>query len=537
MAVVGLVLLIACSNVANLLLARATSRRSEIGPRLALGSGRYRLMRQLLTESVLPALTGGAAGLLVAYWLADALATFIAMGGMPLSLQISPDTRALAFTTAVCFASAFLFGFVPAWQATRLEIGTALKGSSRTQTGSRPRQRFSRALLVSQVALSLLLLIGAGLLAHSLVNLHHVDPGFRLQNVLMLEVHMEDIEQIQGKPDFAVAQKRLPAQLRDMEERLNALAGVRSASASWLGLFSENDLYTSLIIRGAAHEGAPAHVNMVSSRYFETVGMQVGMGRGFNTHDDERAPRVMVINEALARKYLPGENPLGKLAVMPNVDESKNTPFEIVGVVRDAKYNDLRAPVEPMFYLPLAQAPYPIQSVEVETAGDPLAMAGQVRRLLGETHRDLMISEVTTLAQRVDGTVVRERMLAELSGVFGVLALVLACVGLYGTMSYAVARQTSEVGIRMALGARRGEMLWMVLRETLLLVAMGVAIGLPAALAATRFLQDYLFELKATDPATIAAAVLMLAATAVLAGYLPARRSARVDPMTALRYE
>ncbi|MBZ5591140.1 MAG: ADOP family duplicated permease [Acidobacteriia bacterium] len=535
MAVVGLVLLIACSNVANLLLARATSRRSEIGLRLALGSGRYRLMRQLLTESVLLALMGGAAGLLVAYWLADALATFIATGGM-LSLQISPDTRVLAFTTAVCFASAFLFGLVPAWQATQLEIATALKGSSRTQTGGRPRQRLSRVLLVSQVALSLVLLIGAGLLAHSLANLHRLDPGFRLQNVLMLEVQMEDVERVQGKPDFAVAQRRLPGVFRDLEERLNALAGVRSASVSWLGLFSENDLYTSLVIRGATREGAPAHLNMVSSRYFETVGMQVVMGRGFKASDDERAHRVLVINEALARKYLPGQNPLGKLAV-PNVDELKGTPFEIVGILRDAKYNDLRAPVEPMFYLPLAQAPYPIQSVEVQTAGDPLAMASQVRRLLREMHRDLMISEVTTLAQRVDSTVIRERMLAELSGVFGVLALVLACVGLYGTMSYAVARRTSEIGIRMALGARSGEMLWMVLRETSRLVVLGVAIGLPVALAATRFLQDYLFELKATDPATIAGAALILAAIAMLAGYLPARRAARVDPMTALRYE
>jgi predicted permease len=536
MAVVGLVLLIACSNVANLLLARATSRRSEIGLRLALGSGRYRLMRQLLTESVLLALMGGVTGLLVAYWLADALAAFIASGGMPLSIQVLPDTRVLAFTIVVCFAAALLFGLVPAWQATRSESGTALRGPSRTQTGGRPRQRFSRALLVSQVALSLLLLIGAGLLAHSLANLHRVDPGFRLQNVLTLEVHMQDLEQIQGKPDFAVAQRRLPILLRDMEGLLNALPGVRSASVSWLGLFSENDLYTSLRIRGAG-EGAPAHVNMVSSRYFETVGMQVVMGRGFNARDDERAPKVIVINEALARKYLSGQNPLGRLAVVPNVDEFKDTPFEIVGVLRDAKYNDLRAPVEPMFYLPLAQAPYPIQSVEVQTAGDPLAMAAQVRRVLREAHRDLMISEVTTLAERVDGTVVRERMLAELSGVFGVLALVLACVGLYGTMSYAVARRTSEIGIRMALGARRGEMLWMVLRETLLLVALGVAIGLTAALAATRLLQDYLFGLKPTDPATIGAAVMILVVIAVLAGYLPARRAARVDPMTALRYE
>jgi len=265
--------------------------------------------------------------------------------------------------------------------------------------------------------------------------------------------------------------------------------------------------------------------------------MQVVLGRGFNAHDDERSHKVMVINEALARKYILGQNPLGKLAVMPNVDELKETPFEIVGVLRDARYNDLRAPAEPMFYLPLSQAPYPIQSVEVHTAGDPMVEARQVRRVLRETQRDLMIGQITTLAQLVDGTVVRERMLAELSGIFSVLAVVLACVGLYGTMSYTVMRRTSEIGIRIALGAWRGEMLWMVLRETVLLVLMGVAIGLPASIATTRFLQDYLFELKPTDPATIAGAALMLAAIAVFAGYLPARRAARVDPMTALRYE
>ena len=539
MAVVGLVLLIACSNVANLLLARAASRRSEIGLRLALGSGRFRLMRQLLTESVLLAVMGAAVGLLVAYWLGDGLAAFISVGWLPMSLRIVPDARVLAFTAAVSFAAAFLFGVVPAWQATQLEVSPALKGFSGSQSDGRPRQRFSRVLLVSQVALSLVLLASAGLMARTLANLHHLDPGFRLQNVLMLEVHMEQVEHIQGKPDFAVAQKRLPGVFRNIDEKLNALAGVRSASISWLGLFSENDLSTSLVIRGITLAGqpTPAHLNMVSSRYFETVGMQVVLGRGFNAHDDERSHKVMMINEALARKYILDQNPLGKLAVMPNVDELKDAPFEIVGVLRDAKYNDLRAPAAPMFYLPLSQAPYPIQSVEVHTAGDPMVEARQVRRVLRETQRDLMIGQITTLAQLVDGTVVRERMLAELSGIFSVLAVVLACVGLYGTMSYTVMRRTSEIGIRIALGAQRGEMLWMVLRETVLLVLMGVAIGLPASIATTRFLQDYLFELKPTDPATIAGAALMLTAIAVFAGYLPARRAARVDPMTALRYE
>jgi predicted permease len=539
MSVVGLVLLIACSNLANLLLARAVSRQSEIGLRLALGSGRLRLMRQLLTESVLLACMGGAVGLLAAYWLGDALAAFISIAWLPTSLRIAPDARVLVFTIAISFAAAFFFGSAPAWQAIQLEAGPALNSSSRSHRGGRPRQRFSRVLIVSQVALSLVLLASAGLMARTLANLHHLDPGFRLQNVLMLDVRMEDVERIQGKPDLAVAQRRLPGVFREIQDRLNTLSGVRSASVSWLGLFGGDDLSTSLAIPGVTRPGepVPARLNMVSSQYFETVGMQVRLGRGFNAQDDERAHKVMVINQALARKYLPGQNPLGKLAVMPNVEEWKNTPFEIVGVVRDARYNDLRAPVEPMFFLPLAQAPYPIQSVEVQVAGDPMAIAPAVKRVLRDAQGGLMISGMTSLATRVDNTLVRETMLAELSGIFGLVAVALAGVGLYGTLSYAVVRRTGEIGIRMALGADRGQMLSMVLRETLLLVAMGVAIGFPASLAAARLLQDYLFELTPEDPATLAGAALLLTAIAVFAGYLPARRAARVDPMTALRCE
>ena len=265
MAVVGLVLLIACSNVANLLLARATSRRSEIGLRLALGSGRFRLVRQLLTESALLALMGGAAGLLVAYWLGDALANFIAISWMPMSLEISPDARVLTFTTAVCFAAAFLFGIVPAWQATRIDVTAALKGSSRGQTGGPQRQPFSRLLLVSQVALALLLLVGAGLLSRSVANLHQLDPGFHLQNVLMLEVNLDGVDP--GKPEFTAQQKRLPGLYRELDERLSALPGVRSASVSWLGLFGDSDLYDALALPDSS-EKVPAHLNMFSSRYF-----------------------------------------------------------------------------------------------------------------------------------------------------------------------------------------------------------------------------------------------------------------------------
>ena len=379
MAVVGLVLLIACSNVANLLLARAASRRSEIGLRLALGSGRFRLMRQLLTESVLLALLGGAAGLLVAYWLGDALGGFHCHW---LDADIAPDfagrAGCLAFTTISLLRAAFLFGLVPAWQATQLDIGTALKGSSRTQTAGRPRQRFSRALLVSQVAfVACCCSLAPGCWRAASPIFIDVDPGFRLQNVLILEVHMEDLERIQGKPDFAVAAEAAAGTATARWRRGSTLSPVCARPAfRGSGLFGDNDLYTSLIIAGAPARRRLAHVNMVSSRYFETVGMQVVHGPRIRPARRASAPpRVMVINETMARRYFGGTEPAREGGGDSELDELKDTPFEIVGVLRDAKYNDLRAPVEPMFYLPLAQAPYPIQSVEVQTAGDPLAIA------------------------------------------------------------------------------------------------------------------------------------------------------------------
>jgi predicted permease len=535
MSVVGLVLLIACSNVANLMLARATTRRREIGLRLALGSGRLRLTRQLLTESVLVALAGGVSGLVLAHWLGAALADFVSISWLPMSLNVPPDVRMLLFTTVVSLTAALLFGLVPAWQAMSFDVSESLKGSSRTQCPSVPRRRFSRVLLVSQVALSLILATGAGLLVRGLVNLHRVDPGFRTQDVLMLDVHLEDLEWTQGKPDFAVQQKRRVGMYRHLEENLNALPGVRSASLSWLGLFGGDDLYSEVTISGVAGKW-PLHENYISSRYFDTLGMQIMLGRGFTAHDDVRSAPVAVINEALARKFLRDGNPLGKFLTV-DIDELRTRPLQIVGVLRDAKYSDLRDTVEPMFYAPLAQVPLPIQSVEVRTAGDLQAIALAVKRVLQETDRNLMVRDTTTLSRRVDGTIMRERMLAELSGIFSVLALMLASAGMYGTMAYAVSRRTGELGIRMALGAGKGTVLWMVLSETLILVAGGIAIGAPAALVSGRIVASYLFGLRPADPVSTATAALLLVFVGALAGYLPARKAARVDPMVALRYE
>ena len=536
MAVVALVLLIACANVASLLLARAMARRGEIGLRLALGSSRFRLLRQLLTESVLVAAMGASLGLVLAHFLSRPLAAYISIGWLPITLDLSPDARVLAFTAGLSVITAILFGLIPAWQAAALDVSPALKGLTRGQTTNRGRQRIGKSLVTGQIALSLLLLVGAGLLARSLENLHSVDPGFYPNNVLMLNINIENLEHEEGKPDFAVEQTRLLNLYRLLDTRLNGIAGVRSASFSWLGLFGGSDLYLDLSLPGTAVQKTLSHVDYVSSRYFETLGMKIQLGRGFEARDNERSPHVAVINESFARKHFGGLNPIGKLVAF-DFPPLRENPFQIVGVLRDTKYNDLRTGVEPMIYLPLLQAPFSIQSIEVRTAGDPLLLAPVVRQTIREVSSDVAISELTTLARRLDSTLVHERMLAQLSGLFGALALLLACVGLYGTMSYAVARRTNEIGIRMAMGARQSQMLWMVLRDVLVLAGMGIAIGLPAALAATRLLDQYLFGLKPGDPATIAAATALLLAIAMLAGYVPARRAARVDPMTALRYE
>jgi predicted permease len=533
MAIVALVLLVACVNVANLLLARAITRQHEIGVRLAIGSGRLRLVRQLLTESVLLALCGGGIGLLLAYGGGRFLTMLLAGGLLPLTLDLSPDIRVLVFTGAVSLATGFLFGLVPALQATKPTVAASLGNQARAQGGTRSRQRLAKVLVSSQMAVSLLLLITAGLLVNSVRRMHDIDPGFDREGVLLVEVHSD-------QAPTAAALSNLAAQLR---ERVTALPGVRSVSCSWLPLFDPfTDLSAPLAIDGYTPrpgETVLARYNAVSPGYFETVGMKLVAGREFTSRDRENSPLVVVVNERFVKEYFGGQNPLGKFIAIAVGPKSGWQPREIVGIARDAKYNDLRREVKPLFYAPLSQVVRPVQSIEVRTADgiNSSALGAGLRSAVSEIAPQLVVDDVRTVAQQVDRPIATERLIAKLSAGFGLLALLLAGVGLYGVLTYAVARRTGEIGIRMALGASRMDLLWFVLRECLTLVIAGAGCGLLLAMAATRLVSRFLYGLKATDPLTIALATLVLVAVATLAGYFPARRASHMDPLAALRYE
>jgi predicted permease len=529
MAIVALVLLIACANVANLLLARAVARQREISVRLALGCGRFRLLRQLLTESLLLSALGAAVGMFVAWWGSQVLLRLVDTGPVSLRLDLSPDMRVLLFTAAVMIVTGIGFGLAPAWRAGRVDLASAMKEQVRG-TGGRVKQYLGRTLVVVQVALSLLLLTGASLLIRSLYNLRQIDPGFRPEQVVLFELAHNP----QNPEPAALARVA-----RAVRERVRQIPGVEQASVSWLPLFGRSDLYAPLKIHGytpAPDEDVSAHFNSVSPGYFETVGMTLVNGRDIEERDSENAPQAAVINEAMARRYFPGANPLGKVMEI-TAGPTKGKPIEIVGVVRDAKYNDLRAEVKPMFYISIQQLPRALRTVEVRAQEPVAALSASVRNALSEVTKDIMIRRAVTLSDQVDRTLAGERLMATLCIFFGALALLLASIGLYGVLSYAVAQRTQEIGVRMALGATGQHVLWLMLRQNLTVVLIGFALGLALALACTRLLSTFLYGLSPTDPLAISLSVLLLILVALVACYLPARRATKVDPMIALRVE
>jgi predicted permease len=517
--VVALILLIVCANVANLQLSRAAARQREISVRLSLGATRPRLVRQLLTESVVLAVAGAAVGLLIAYWGRQLLPGPAAQAPM--------DWRVLVFTGVLALVTAIVFGTAPALRATgRIGLSDALKESSRTVAG--PRALLGKTLLVVQVAVSLVLLIGAGLFLRTVENLRRVDVGFNPQNLVLFRVN----------PQLNRYDSTRIASLYDrMTEHLQAVPGVRAVTLSNPPLLSGSVNGTSFVVQGRPYTRGP-HNDIsrvrIASNFFETMGMSLLTGRAFTDADNFAAPRVAVINEAAVRKFFPNENPLGR-RFGSTVETSSQ--IEVIGVVRDAKYNSVRDEAPPTMYVPYTQSPIGGMAFEIRTAGDPSAAVGSIREAVRQADANVPLMNVATQMEAIETRFAQERLFAQAYALFGGLALLVAAVGLFGLMSYSVSRRVNEIGVRMALGARRLDVVRMILRESILLVAAGVAAGLTAALASSRLIAALLYGLQPTDPATIGLAVLVLVAVSALAGYLPAHWAARVDPMVALRSE
>lgn len=524
--VVGVVLLIACANVANLLLSRAASRQKEIAVRLALGASRWRLVRQLLTESGLLAILGGVVGVIFAYWGKDVLLALRPWGGGELVLYLKLDLRVLGFTIGVSAITGLLFGLAPALRATRVDLTPGLKDNARSLVGG-SRSLLTKSLIVTQVAMSLVLLIGAGLFVSTLRNLQAVDVGFNRENLLLFRVD----PRLSGYSGLQIANL-----YSRITERIEAVPGVRSATISRHPLLSGNRRTSSLSVQGASEEASEAvYVNLVSASFFETMELPIVVGRGLSPRDDERAPKVAVINQTMARKYFGEDNPVGRRFGFGGPEEADK--IEIVGVARDAKYTSLRQETPATAYTPYLQETPGQMNFAVRTAGDVRALVPSIQEAVRDVDSNLPMFDVKTQSQQSDESVTGERLFATLSSFFGLVALVLACIGLYGVMSYGVARRTNEIGIRMALGATTLGVTRMVMRETMQVVGIGVAIGLGAAVATTRLVAAMLFGLAPTDPLMISFAVLLMIAVAAVAGYIPARRASKVDPMIALRYE
>ena len=529
MAAVGVVLLIACANIANLLLARAASRRREIAVRLSIGASRRRLIRQMLTESVLMAVAGGAAGILFAWWASSFLVWMVSTGAETLPLRVAPDMPVLVFTSLLSLATGILFGLAPAFRATRVNLSASLK-EGRGSVSARSGQFLAKALIVSQVALSAVLLVGAGLFVRSLMNLRNVETGFHQENVLVMYADTASLGYKESDP-------RLVDIYHRVEEQVSALPGVRAASFS---MFTVLQGQWSALAYPQDHPQPPEnqreiHNNVVGPAFFTTIGLPIVVGRPIGPQDTAKSPKVAVINKTMARWFFPNESPIGQHFRLGN--DEKGDQIQIVGVAKDAKYESLREKPEPVAYYTYTQSPGYYDNLQVRYSGDSRALIPAIRRVFAEADRNLPITDIRTMAKQVDDTLVEQKLTARLSTFFGLLALLLASIGIYGVLSYAVAQRTSEVGLRMALGAQPGSVVWMVMRDVLVLVAGGLVIGMPVALALERKASSMLYGLGNVDVPSLAAALLILAAVAAFSAYLPARRASLVDPMTALRYE
>jgi predicted permease len=529
MAIVGLVLLIACSNVANLMIARAAARQKEIAVRLAIGASRGRLIGQLLMESLLLSITGGLAGIGLAMWMVRGLVGFLPQGVTPYTLSSSPDLRMLGFTLLVAFATGILFGLAPAIQSTRPALAGTLKDQAGGVIGG-TGVGLRKSLVVAQVALSLLLLVGAGLFLQSLNNLRNLNPGFVTDNLVSFATNpmLNGYKQERGLQFY-----------RQLAERMNHMPGVTSATLAVMPLLDGNEWDSSVTVEGyAAKQGewVNPHMQFVSPGFFATLKIPIVGGRDFNERDDKGAPKLGIVNERFAKRYFSG-SPIGRHVGMGGNPGTK-TDIEIIAVVKDTRYEGLRDEIPYELYIPYPQMDAVSgMTAYLRAAGDPEQLFGSIRQVVNEVDANVPVYRIRTLEQQLDKSLMSERLLASLSTVFGGIATLLAAIGLYGVMAYMVARRTREIGIRMALGAGGRSVVWLVMREVLLLAGVGVGIGLAGAVAATRLIQAELFGVTATDAATMVAGALGIAAVAALAGYMPARRATTIDPMIALRWE
>jgi len=528
MAAVGLVLLIACTNIANLLLARATNRQREIAVRMSIGAGRMRVIRQLMTESFLLATLGAILGTAFATWTSKLLLLMVSAGAQTLPLSVAPDSRVLLFTLLVSLVTPLLFGMAPAWRAARIELNSSLKNGRSTAPVHSP---LTKALIVAQVALSLVLLIGAGLFLRTLVNLTNVDMGFNKNSVLLFQIEPASVGY---KED-----SRLARLYEQIEQRVTAVPGVQAASFS---MFTFN--------QGSWSEDAWAQqespevksnreilYNKVGTGFFSTLGLPLVAGRTFDLQDTANSLKVAVINETMARRFFPNMSPLGRTFRFGGPDAKLENDRTVIGVVKDAKYMALNERRWPAAYLPYSQEVGYLWDFEVRYSGDAGSIVAAIREAIRQVDPRIPVTGVGTLAEEVDRSVVDQRLTAQLSSVFSIVAVFLACMGIYGLMSYSVVHRRNEIGIRMALGAQQGQVLRLILRQGLLLAAAGVAVGVALAFMLTRFLGSLLFDVRPVDPVTFVCVACLWMLVSLAACYLPARRAMRVDPVVALRYE
>jgi putative ABC transport system permease protein len=527
--VTGVVLLIACANLANLMLARATAREREVAVRLAIGASRRRIVRQMLSESLLIAAIGAGAGVLVAQWFSRSLIAFLSTDNSPLAVDLSLDWRVFGFTAGVAAAACLLFGLTPAIKATAVSPGASMKAGSRGTTDSRERFGVRRVLVVAQVALSLVLVVGALLFTRSLRNLTTLDPGFRQEGVMTAAL---------DKRKAGIANDAQGATNRRILDRVRAIPGVTAASEAFTTPVGGNFWNNRIVVGGAAQ---PDYVNFnsVGAGYFQTLGIRLAGGRHIDARDTPQSPKVAVVSESFVTKYFPGRDPIGQSFQIEG-DEGQTRPlYQIVGITKDTKYGDLREPFGPLVHLAANQdaEPGPFLQIAIRSETSLASLSPAVTRAIAEVNPAIAVQYQTVRAQ-VEQSLLRERLMATLSGFFGGLAVLIATIGLYGVMSYMVMRRRVEIGVRMALGADAGTVVRMIVREAGMLLVAGLAIGAWLALyAAGKTPAAFLYGLEPSDPPTLALAVVSLAAVTLLAGWLPARRASRLAPTAALREE